>query len=360
MKKVSTGSMKVLSNKKVYIGIDVHKDSWHVTARTDGEEVFNGRIPASYHSLMKLLERFKDGQLKVAYEAGPCGFCLYDKFMEDNIDTIVVPPSLIPMESGNRVKTDKRDSRKLARLLESDMLKKVFVLTEEERMHRELIRTRRQLVDHRGSVARQIKSKLLFYGISSPFPTKYGWGRPYLQWLRSIVCQSWYLKESFEILIDLYEYLTKEIKQITKSVIELSRIDKYRERINLIRSIPGVGLLTGMEILVELQDFTRFKTSEEIASYIGLTPSEYSTGPYVRQGRITRCGNKRVRVALLESSWILVGRDPLMKAKYLKLKSSKGAKRAIVAIARKLIIRIRAMLLQNVPYRTGGTMLKAA
>jgi transposase len=360
MKKVPTGSVSVVSGKKVSIGIDVHKDSWHVTARTDGEEVFNGRIPASYHSLMKLLERFKDCQIRVAYEAGPCGFSLHDKLMEDGIDTIVVPPSLIPIESGNKVKTDKRDSRKLARLLESDMLKKVFVLTDEERMHRELVRTRRQLVDHRGSVARQIKSKLLFYGISSPFPSRYGWGRPYRQWLRGIAWQSSYLKESFEVLIDLYEYLTKEIKQITKSIIELSRTDKYAQRMRLIQSIPGVGILTGMEILVEVQNFTRFKTSEEIAAYIGLTPSEYSTGPYVRQGRITRCGNKRVRVALIESSWILVGRDPLIRAKYLKLKSSKGAKRAIVAIARKLIIRIRVMLLQNAPYRTSGSMLQAA
>jgi transposase len=178
--------------------------------------------------------------------------------------------------------------------------------------------------------------------------------------LRSIVFQSYYLKEPFEILIDLYEYLTKEIKRITKSVIELSRTDKYANRISLLRTIPGIGFLTGMEILVEVQDFARFKTSEEIASYMGLTPSEYSTGPHVRQGRITRCGNTRVRAALIESSWILVGRNPPMRAKYLRLKSTKGAKRAIVAIARKLIIRIRAMLLHNTPYRTGDSMAQAA
>ena len=162
---------------------------------------------------MKLLERFKDCQMKVAYEAGPCGFSLYDRLMEDVIDTIVVPPSLIPIESGNRVKTDKRDSRKLAKLLESDMLKKVHVLTEEERMHRELIRTRRQLVDHRGSVARQIKSKLLFYGISSPFPSRYGWGRPYLQWLRICRVNRNILRGSLDIFIHLYEYLTEEIRE---------------------------------------------------------------------------------------------------------------------------------------------------
>jgi len=166
MKKVSTESVKALSGKKVYIGIDVHKESWHVTARADGEEVFNGRIPASYHSLMKLLERFKGCQIKVAYEAGPCGFSLYDMLMEVGIDTIVVPPSLIPIESGNRVKTDKRDSRKLARLLESNMLKNVYVLTEEERMQRELVRTRRQLVKHRGSVARQIRMGPSLYSVA--------------------------------------------------------------------------------------------------------------------------------------------------------------------------------------------------
>lgn len=132
--------MKILSNKIMYIGVDVHKESWQVTARTDGEEIFNERIPAAYHSLLKLLERFKNCQVKVAYEAGPCGFSLHDKLMEDGIDTIVVPPSLIPIESGNRLKTDKRDSRKLARFLESNMPKKVFVLTEETREDFESLR----------------------------------------------------------------------------------------------------------------------------------------------------------------------------------------------------------------------------
>jgi transposase len=96
MKRLSTKSVSVVSGKKMFISIDVHKDSWHVTARTDKEEVFNGRIPASYHSLMKLLERFKECLIRVAYEAGPCGFSLYDKLIEDGIATIVVPPSLSP------------------------------------------------------------------------------------------------------------------------------------------------------------------------------------------------------------------------------------------------------------------------
>jgi transposase len=127
--------------KRVYVGIDVHKESWQVTVRTEGEEIFNGRIPGQYQSLKRLLERYQGSWMKVAYEAGPFGFWLSDKLVEDNIEVMVVPPSLIPVESGNRVKTDKRDSRKLARLLESNMLKQVYVLTPEEREHRDLADT---------------------------------------------------------------------------------------------------------------------------------------------------------------------------------------------------------------------------
>ena len=119
--------------RDVYIGIDVHKENWHITARVSGEEVFHGNMLSDYQCLRKFLERFKDCKVKVAYEAGPCGFGLYDKLTNAGIETIVVPPSLIPVESGNKVKTDKRDSRKLAKLLEGNILKKVYVLSEEDR-----------------------------------------------------------------------------------------------------------------------------------------------------------------------------------------------------------------------------------
>ena len=148
----------LVRGKEVFIGVDVHKESWHVTARMEGEEVFHGGIPSQYHALWRLLDRFKDCKIKVAYEAGPCGFWLFDKLAQEGVEVLVVPPSLIPIESGNKVKTDKRDSRKLAKLLESSMLKRVYVLSEEDRVDREWLRTRRQIVEHRNEVARQIKS----------------------------------------------------------------------------------------------------------------------------------------------------------------------------------------------------------
>lgn len=351
MKKTYQKKKILVKGKKVYVGIDVHKDSWYVTVRVAGEEIFHGCLPSQYDALQNLFERFSECTINVVYEAGPCGFWLYDRLSKDGIETIVTPPSLIPVESGNKVKTDKRDSRKLAQLLEGNMLKKVHVLTEEERAHRELVRTRRQLVEHRSDIARQIKSKLLFHGIESPFPKRHRWSRLYMRWLKELVCTHMVLTISLGFLIELYEHLSLQIKMIMRKVLELSKNEKYAHKIALLRSIPVMERLVSIEILVELQNMERFASAEKIASYAGLTPSEYSTGQYTRQGRITRCGNKRVGTSLVEGSWILIYRDPMMQLKYERLKRRKGAKRAIIAIARHLIIVIRSILLSNKPYQ---------
>jgi len=350
MKGESQNKKVLVRGKEVFVGVDVHKESWHVTARAEGEEVFHGGIPSQYHAIWKLLDRFKDCKIRVAYEAGPCGFWLYDRLTEDGVETIVVPPSLIPIESGNKVKTDKRDSRKLARRLESNMLKRVYVLSEEDRADRELVRTRRQILEHRSDVLRQIKSKLLFHGIKIPFSSNRTWTNKYVNWLKGLIFESKQLRIAFDYLIELCEYLTAQLIRISKRVVELSRSDKYSKKVQLLKSVPGIGTLVAIEMLVELQDVERFSNADKLAAYIGLTPSEYSTGQYVRQGRITRCGNKRVRTCAVEACWILITRDALMRKKYDRLKRMKGAKRAIIAIARNLMVRIRRILLNNEPY----------
>ncbi|MEO5358790.1 MAG: IS110 family transposase, partial [Nitrospirae bacterium YQR-1] len=291
-----------------------------------GEELFNGRIRGKYEDLSRQLSRLPECKIKVAYEAGPCGFWLYDRLIEAGIETIVVPPSLIPLETGNKVKTDKRDSRKLAKLLSKGMLKKVYVLSEAEREKRELVRTRRQLVEHKSDVARQIKSKLLFHGIEVPIADKQHWGKKFMEWLRAIELKQKVMKTALNKLIELYEYLREAIKELTKEMLELSREAEYKEKVALLKTVPGIGTLTAMEIILELSEIERFKTSEELSSYLGLTPSEYSSGGHIRQGRITRCGNKRIRSALVESSWILISRDRVMRQKYEFIKYRRGAK----------------------------------
>ena len=351
-KKISNNIINI-KEKVINIGIDVHKSSWRLTAVNSGEAVLALTISQpNYSKLKRILTRLEGNSVRVAYEAGPSGFDLYDKLTADGIECLVVPPSLIPTESGNRVKTDKRDSYKLARLLESNMLKKVWVLSPEERAHRQLVRTRRQISDHRCDVMRQIKSLLLFNSIDIPFESSQHWHVQFIKWLKGIDFGNEYLALSLSALIELYEYLTAEKKRLTREVLQLAKNAKYTKRVDLLKTVPGIGSLSAMEILVELQDINRFKTAEELAAYLGLTPSQYSSGERVRMGHITHAGNDRVRTTLVECCWILIWKDSVMRAKYENIKKRRGGKRAITAIARKLSACIRRMLIDEVPYKS--------
>jgi len=206
MKKRLNADTIYVNGKTVNVGIDVHKLSWHVTVLVEGVVVESVTIKPCYRVLKKLLTRFTGGKMRIAYEAGPTGFNLYDELTTDAMECIVVPPSLIPVESGNRVKTDKRDSRKLAEYLESPRLKKVYVLSKKERAHRQYVRTRRQLSNHRSDVMRQIKSLLLFHGISLPGGDTGFWTQPVLRALRAVETDE-YVNCSLNTLIDHYEYL---------------------------------------------------------------------------------------------------------------------------------------------------------
>jgi len=168
--------------------------------------------------------------------------------------------------------------------------------------------------------------------------------------LRECAFDSDLLRLSLDYLIGLYEYLTSQFVKLSKQTVLLARRKKYCKRVKLLKSVPGIRTLTAIGILVELQDVKRLKSSDKLAACIRLTPSEFSSGQYVRQRRRTRCGNKRVRSCLVESSWILIGKDLDMRSRYQELKNRKGAKKAIVAIARILIIRVRRILLDNEPY----------
>jgi transposase len=340
-----------VNGKTVNIGIDVHKKSWQVTALIEGVVVMAVTIQPSYSVLQKLLAQFAGAKIRIAYEAGPAGFNLYDDLTADGLECIVVPPSLLPVESGNRVKTDKRDSRKLAQYLENNLLKRVYVLSKQERAHRQFVRTRRQLSNHRTNVMRQIKSLLLFHGIPLPGVDAGFWTRPFLASLRAVETDE-YLSRSLNTLIDLYEYLTQQVRQLTKEVRALARTEQYAQRVKLLKSIPGVGVLSAMEVLTELQDVSRFTSADQIAAFLGLTPSQYSSGQHVRMGKITHTGNHRLRTRMVECSWILIKKDAGLQKVYEAIKKRRGGKRAIVAVSRKLIIRIRRILLDGVTYRT--------
>ena len=338
-----------ITDEELFVGVDLHKNKWHVTIRGSDVELFCGSIPGSWDSLRRLLDRYGGNQIQVVYEAGCFGFWLYDRLVEGGFHCIVTPPSLVPIEYGNRVKTDRRDSRKLSHLLAKGLLKRVWVPSEEERYHRQVVRRRRQLIRDRVRTQNRIKSELRFYGVCLPEP-RGPWTQIYFDNLQRLRFKNRWMQESFRRLLEEYEFLSGLIDKQTQLLRELSKTTLYRERVKILSTIPGVGLITTMEILLELQDVSRFRRADQLAAYVGLTPSQYTSADKVRMGRITGIGKDSVRTALVESSWWLIRKDKAMKSKYEKIKARSGAKRAIVAVARTLLLRVRRMLLDRQPY----------
>jgi transposase len=161
------------------------------------------------------------------------------------------------------------------------------------------------------------------------------------------------MQESFERLLEEYHFLTQQIQRQTKVLRELAQTPRYRGRLAILKSVPGIGLIAAMELLLELQDVERFRRADQLAAYVGLTPSRYSSAEKVRMGRITAIGKNSLRGTLVEIAWRLNGKDPAMREKYERIKVRAGSKRAIIAIARTTLLRTRRMLLDQRPYAVG-------
>lgn len=340
---------RVAGREDLFVGIDLHKIRWHITIRTMDLELFSASIPGTWEALQRVLARYAGHHLAAVYEAGYFGFRLHDRLVAHGIPCLVTPPSLVPQEYGNRVKTDRRDSSKLAHLFSKGLLKRVWVPSEEELYHRQVICRRRQLVRDRVRTQSRIKAELRFYGIHLEEP-RGRWTQMYFETLQRIDFGNRWMQESFNCLLEQYEFLSEQIDKQTKLLRELSETALYRERVEILQSIPGIGVISAMELLLELQDVSRFRRAEQLAAYVGLTPSQYSSADKVRMGRITGIGKNTLRSILVEASWTLISKDQAMREKYDKIKIRSGGKRAIVAIARSLLLRMRRMLLDRKAY----------
>lgn len=333
----------------IWVGVDLHRVQWHVTIRVEDAELFSGSIPGSWEALRALLKRFPAAQVFVVYEAGYFGFWLHDALRDWGAVCTVTPPSLLPQQAGNRVKTDRRDSRKLAFLLMKGLLKGIWIPSKEQRTHREVERRRQKLVQDRVRVQSRIKAQLQFYGMRVENPPG-PWSQRYFRELRSVSWNDRWQHESFGRLLNEYAFLCEQIKEQTVLLYQLAQEPRYTEQLSLLRTIEGVGILTGMEVLLELPPMEEFRRSEQLAAYVGLTPAQYSSGEHVRMGRITGLGRAHLRGTLIELAWRVVAKDTAMATIYERIRSRAGGKRAIVAVARRLLLCMRRMLLDHQPY----------
>jgi len=346
---------RFVENKVVFCGIDVHESDNKLCYYCDGEVLEKTVVGSEAERIMNHTRKTysKSKGVRFVYEAGFSGFYLYRKLKSFGYDCMVTPPSRIP-RMGDKVKTDRRDAQKLAQFHAGGLLKEVWVPPLRIESDRQYVRLRDRSVKKLSRVKGQIKSHLKLTGKKWNKANGGYWTKRYMAWLSGLTFEDESLGLILEEYVLEYNFLRKRVAELTRRIKALSRSEAYRSRYKILTSCRGVGLITAMTYLLEIWDFRRFGSVEQFGSYLGLTPSQHSSGSKVRLGHITREGNARIRKVLVESAWTVIRHDPFLRDKYLRIKSKgTNGKKAIVAVARSLSIRLRRCLLNEEPYVTG-------
>lgn len=282
----------------VTVGLDVHARSIRLAA-IRGDELLDERtLPYDEEALERALGRWP--RTRCCYEAGPTGFGLYRHLVERGIECVVVAPGLVPQRPGDRLKTDPRDARKLARLLAGGLLEPIHVPTPEQEAARDLVRAREAARLDRMRDRHRL----------SKFCLRHGHVLPGSSW--TIARRSWLSEQRFsfaseQIAFDSYLHalalVDQRIAHLERAISETAEQGPWAALVGRLRCLRGVDTLTALGLAVEIGDFARFRTAEEFMAFVGLVPSERSSGETRRQGSITKVGNTHVRRLLVESAW---------------------------------------------------------
>jgi transposase len=287
-----------------HVGLDVHKASIALAvADSDGGEVRDlGVIEHDAHGLLKRLQALgKPEELHVVYEAGPTGYGLVRLLREPGYQADVVAPSLTPRAPGERVKTDRRDARKLTRLARAGELRYVVVPDARDEAIRDLSRAREDAVKARLVVRQQINALLLRHGIVYPERTR--WSKAHMLWLRkqsmAHPAQQVVLDEALQSLASVEGTLDR----LTRGLHEHTASWRFRRVVEALMGLRGLDTIGAIALVAEIGDIGRFEHPRELMAWLGLVPSEYSSGPRVRRGSITKAGNTHARRMLVEAAW---------------------------------------------------------
>lgn len=283
-----------------YVGLDVHKASISVAvAGAYGEPEDHGTIANDAASVRRLLRRLEDGghRLSVAYEAGPTGYALHRQLTTMGIDCTVVAPSLIPVRPGDRVKTDRRDAAKLARLLRSGDLVAVWVPDEAGEALRDLVRARDDAKTDQLRARHRLSKFLLRRGLQPP-PGVRAWSRAHEAWLRRLTFEQVADGIVFEDYRATVVAAAERLKRLDAALLRVADEAPQAELIRALGAIRGIGFLSAVTIAAEAGDLRRFASARAFMAYVGLVPSEWSSGPSRHRGRITKTGNRLIRHVL--------------------------------------------------------------
>jgi transposase len=334
------------SGKKVFVGMDVHKKTYAIAAYCDGEIVKKWTTKADPVATAAQLNRYFAGaEIHSAYEAGFSGFKLHRVLSDVGVLSRVIHAASVEVKSNDRVKTDKRDAKKIAEQIAFGKLRAIDVPSEEVEHRRALTRGREQVVERRKAIGNQLKMKLSYLGID--YPDKFKISENFMKWVEKLEINGSH-RFAIKELIDAWRQESKRIKRFEQELAKQAANDPLEK---IYRSAPGIGAISARTLSNELGDMTRFDNERQLFSTTGLTPGEYSSGDRVRKGHISRQGSSRIRGLLTEVAWRAISEDQSLKAFYKRVAQTRDGKRAIVAVARKLLGRLRYCLKHKVEWK---------
>ena len=306
-----------------YVGLDVHKETIAVSvAEANGGEVrYIGEIANTQEAIEKLVKQLRKGgtELSFCYEAGPCGYGIHRQLTDLGWDCQVVAPSLIPKKAGDRIKTDRRDSLMLARLHRAGELTAVWVPDGAQEALRDLTRAREDMKH----LQRQAKQRLLAFLLrhGKRYDGKSNWTLAHYRWMEEVKFNHPVQQIVFQEYIDTVKAMTKRVEALDQQIESTSKESVFWPVIEGLMALRGVSVLTATTIVAEIGDLRRFASAPQLMAYLGVVPSEHSSGATKSRGGITKTGNGHVRRVLVEAAWTY--RHPARKTAILQRRAER-------------------------------------
>lgn len=343
------------TGETIFCGIDVHKTSWKVCVRSQYMEFKTFLQPPSVQILVNYLRKnFPSANYCAAYEAGFCGFNYQREFIKYGVKCIVVHAADIPTsDKERRQKNDTVDCRKISRCLSDGSLKGIHIPDVQRQNDRHLVRNYKQFVRDRTVFKNRIKGWLLFQGIEVPTemqPNQKSWTKKFIHYLNSLEVNSLSARTSLNLLLKGLLNANEQVQETSKALRSLVSEEHINSQFYLLRSVPGIGVLTALQIITEIGDINRFQTFDQLCSYVGIIPNMRLSDNKGFTGEITHRGHPMLKSALVECSWRAIRDDPALTRAFSEYCKRMKKNKAIVKICRKLLSRIRFVLRNQIPY----------
>lgn len=346
------------SGTNIYCGIDVHLKNWQINIRDENMELRNFSHNPDPAALAHFLKKNYPGAIyKVGYEAGFCGFGIHRQLSALDITCVVLNAADIPKgNKDKRQKNDKRDARNISEEIKKRDVHGIYVPLLDWEYGRTLVRTRHQQINDSTRMKARIWHFLYFHSLAVPQKEDTGkyWSRRFIQKLENHSCNNnIQLRTTLQIMLSDYLQKRKLLLLTTRAIRALCRQDVYKKDMQLIISIAGIGEVNAAIILFELQNINRFQTFDHLCSYVGLIPDTGDSGDVKKDLGLTHRHNSRLRKALIESSWMVIRKDPALLMLFKKYCRTMHKNKAIIRVAKHLLARIRYVLKEQKPYVEG-------